>query len=164
MKVILLNPKIHNRNSFSCEEESLTEYLKKQAGQDLKKRFAACFVVVDEDGQVKGYFTLSNDSLGREEIPEEYKKRIPQHYHVPVTLLGRLARDISAKGTGLGEHLLLDALYRSYNASKTIASMAVIVDPINGKAVQFYGKYGFTMLLDSGKMFLAMNAIGKLFA
>jgi predicted GNAT family N-acyltransferase len=163
LKVILLDAKMHNRSSFSCEEESLTEYLKKQASQDIKKRLAACFALVDADNHIKGYYTLSNDSLAREEVPEEYQKRIPQNYNVPVTLLGRLARDVSAKGTGLGEHLLLDALFRSYTASKTIASMAVIVDPINEKAVQFYGNYGFTMLPDSGKMFLAMNAIGKLF-
>ena len=81
-----------------------------------------------------------------------------------MTLLGRLARDITTKGLGIGEQLLIDALQRSYNISQhSIASMAVVVDPINDKAVNFYGKYGFELLPDSGKMFLPMKAIEKLF-
>lgn len=164
MKISLLDTKMHNRSSFSCEEESLTEYLKKQASQDIKKSLAACFVLVDEKNHVKGYYTLSNDSLGRNEVPEEYQRKVPQNYSVPVTLLGRLARDISTKGTRTGEYLLLDALNRSYSISlKGIGSMAVIVDPINENAAKFYSKYGFTMLPDSGKMFLTMKAISKLF-
>lgn len=164
MKIFLLDTKIHNRNNFSCEEDSLTEYLKKQASQDIKKSLVACFVIVDETSKVIGYYTLSNDSLDRKEIPEEHQKKVPQNYSVPVTLLGRLARDISAKGTGIGEHLLLDALKRCYNISvKGIGSMAVIVDPINENAIKFYSKYGFTLLPDSGKMFLPMKVIAQLF-
>lgn len=164
MKVYLLDTKIHNRTGFSCEEDSLTDYLTKQASQDIKKSLAACFVIVNNSNHVKGYYTLSNDSLERSEIPEEHQKKVPQNYNVPVTLLGRLARDISEKGTGIGEHLLLDALYRSYNISVIgIGSMAVIVDPINDNAIRFYSKYGFTLLPDSGKMFLTMKAISQLF-
>lgn len=135
-----------------------------QASQDIKKSLAACFVIVDETNHILGYYTLSNDSLDRNEIPEEHQKKVPPNYNVPVTLLGRLARDISARGTGIGEHLLLDALNRSYNISiKGIGSMAVIVDPINENAIKFYSKYGFTLLPDSGKMFLSMKTISQLF-
>lgn len=125
---------------------------------------AACFVIVNETNQVISYYTLSNDSLGRNEIPEEHQKKVPPNYNVPVTLLGRLASDISAKGTGIGEHLLLDVLNRSYTISiKGIGSMAVIVEPINENVIKFYSKYGFTRLPDSGKMFLSMKAISQLF-
>jgi ribosomal protein S18 acetylase RimI-like enzyme len=135
-----------------------------QASQDIKRSLAACFVITDEKYYVIGYYTLSNDSLSRDEIPKEHQKKVPQNYNVPVTLLGRLARDISAKGTGIGEHLLLDALNRCYNISvKGIGSMAVIVDPINENAIKFYSKYGFTLLPDSGKMFLPMKTISQLF-
>ena len=164
MKVHLLDTKIHNRNNFSCEEETLSNYLKQQASQDIKKSLAACFVVVDENNNIIGYYTLSNDSLDREEIPAEHQKKVPQNYHVPVTLLGRLARDISVKGTSIGEHLLLDALHRCYNISiQGIGSMAVVVDPINENAIKFYQKYGFILLPDSGKMFLPMKVIAQLF-
>ncbi len=161
--VVALLEKSHNRKSFECEEDSLTNYLKQQVNQDIKKRLATCFVAADENQNVIGYYTLTNESLGRNLIPEKYLKKVPTHYNAPVILLGRLARDIKAKGTGLGEHLLLDALLRSYTLSnESIGAMAVVVDPINEHAVAFYRKYGFEQLPDSEKMFLPMNVIGKL--
>jgi len=164
LKITLLNTKEHDQSNFCCEQNSLTEYLKNQAGQDIKKSLAACFVLLDKENYIKGFYTLSNHSLGRNEIPEKHRKKVPKNYTVPVTLLGRLARDISVRGTGAGEHLLLDALNRSHKISqKGIGSMAVVVDPINDAATAFYGRYGFVQLLDSGKMFLTMKAISKLF-
>jgi ribosomal protein S18 acetylase RimI-like enzyme len=79
--------------------------------------------------------------------------------------LGRLARTIQAKGTGIGEELLLDALERAFILSNvSIGAMAVVVDPINAKATLFYEKYGFIKLPDSGRMFLPMKVIQKLFS
>ena len=143
----------------------LTQYLKKQANQDMKKKLTACFVLISDDSKmIKGYYTLANESIGKYKVPEKYQKKIPNNYTVPVTLLGRLARDITMKGKGMGEYLLIDALNRSYRISKNeVGSMAVVVDPINQKAIEFYSKYGFILLPDSGRMFLSMNAISKLF-
>jgi predicted GNAT family N-acyltransferase len=160
---ILLLEKSHNRRNFSCEEPSLTEYIKKQVSQDIKKRLATCFVAIDENNDVVGYYTLTSESLGRDSIPEKYIKKVPKNYNAPVILLGRLARDIKVRGTGLGEHLLLDALFRSYTLSnQSIGAMAVVVDPINQIAVDFYMKYGFQQLSDSDKMFLPMHVVGQL--
>jgi ribosomal protein S18 acetylase RimI-like enzyme len=162
VKIQLLE-KSHNREDFTCEEESLTEYIRKQVSQDIRKRLAICFVAADDEQNVIGYYTLTSESLGRELIPEKYIKQVPKNYNAPVILLGRLARDISEKGRGLGEHLLLDALFRSYNLSnESIGAMAVVVDPINLKAVEFYKKYGFELLPDSDKMFLPMKVIEQL--
>jgi predicted GNAT family N-acyltransferase len=77
--------------------------------------------------------------------------------------LGRLARDISQKGNGIGEILLIDALKRSYEiSSNAIGAMAVVIDPINQKVEDFYLKYGFEKLPDSGKLFLHMDTIKKI--
>jgi len=162
VKIQLLE-KTHNRKDFSCEENLLTKYIRKQVSQDIRKRLATCFVAVDNKQNVIGYYTLTSESLGRELIPEKYLKQVPINYNAPVILLGRLARDIKTKGTGLGEHLLLDALFRSYKLSnESIGAMAVVVEPINEKAVEFYKKYGFEQLPDSEKMFLPMKTIGRL--
>lgn len=163
MVKIQLLEKTHNRKNFTCEEDSLTDYIRNQVSQDIRKRLATCFVAVDNNRNVIGYYTLTSESLGREFIPEKYLKQVPKNYNAPVILLGRLARDITAKGKGLGEYLLLDALFRSYKLSKeSIGAMAVVVDPINDKAIEFYEKYGFEKLPDSEKMFLPMKTIGKL--
>lgn len=162
MRIYLLD-RTHIRKNFQCEEQSLTDYIQKQVTQDVKKRLAVCFVAADKDKNVIGYYTLTSESLGRELIPDQYIKKVPKNYNAPVILLGRLARDIKAKGTGLGEHLLLDALLRALTLSEaSIGAMAVVVDPINDFAVKFYQKYGFLQLPDSVKMFLPINTIRQI--
>ena len=162
MEIFILD-KTHNRKAFECEEQQLTDYIKKQVSQDIKKKLAVCFVAIDSDINVIGYYNLSSESLGREQIPDKYLRKVPQNYNAPVILLGRLARNITAKGTGLGEHLLLDALFRAFTLSEeSIGAMAVIVDPMNQFAIKFYEKYGFEQLPDSEKMFLSMSTIKQI--
>ena len=154
----------HKKSEFDCGQELLDNYLHRQASQDVKRHLSVCFIIADEDDNVKGYYTLSNASIDKELIPDNITDKLPKSYNdIPVTLLGRLARDKNIKGERLGETLLLDALKRSYDTSKTIGSMAVIVDPIDEEAKNFYLKYGFIELPDSKKMFMTMKAISTLF-
>ena len=147
----------HKRASFSCEEESLTDYLRKQARRDAERKVALCFVHSDENGTIKGYYTLSADGIDRALLPDELKKKMP-YKNLPVTLLGRLARNSQFKGQGVGELLLADALKRAYQASSEVASFAVVTDPINEKARKFYESFGFVSL-ESGRMFITMETV-----
>ncbi|HED36825.1 MAG TPA: GNAT family N-acetyltransferase [Ignavibacteria bacterium] len=155
----------HKKKNFNCGKVLLANYLHKQAKQDIKRKLTACFVLTNKENNVLGYYTLSNAGIKREYLPEELKKKLLKSYNnLPVTLLGRLAVDRNSTGLGLGELLLIDALKRSYFVPiESIGSMAVIVDPIDEQAVNFYDKYGFIPLPDSGKMFLPMKTITKLF-
>lgn len=40
-----------------------------------------------------------------------------------------------------------------------IGAVAVIVVPIDEEAILYYSKYGFTMLPDSGRMFMSITKI-----
>ena len=123
-----------------------------------------CFVLIDEVKTVKGYYTLSGASMPKISIPDNLQKKLPRYNELPVTLLGRLAIDHNFHKRGLGELLLVDALKRSFGVSKTtIGSIAMIVDPIDEVAKKFYENYGFILLPDSGKMFLPMKTIERLF-
>ncbi|HNR08635.1 MAG TPA: GNAT family N-acetyltransferase [Saprospiraceae bacterium] len=155
----------HRKTDFLCGKVQLDHYLHHQAGQDVKRKLAACFVSVDPvNERIRGYYTLSNYSLPLAGWPEQIKKKLPKSYlAIPVTLLGRLAVDHRYQGQGLGEWLLLDALYRSYTSSEIIGSLGVVTDPLDIEAENFYTKYGFIKLPDSGKMFIAMQTIIQLF-
>ena len=154
----------HKKQAFQCGNQLLDRYLHKQAKQDVKRKLSACFILADESEEIKGYYTLSNAGISRKDLPEEWQKKLPPIYHsLPVTLLGRLAVSENFQKQGIGELLLIDALKRSYFVSEEIGSMAVIVDPIDEAATRFYQKYGFILLPDSGKMFLSMKTVGKLF-
>lgn len=122
-------------------------------------------MIADEGTRfIQAYYTLSNNSIPLEFIPEVFRKKLPKSYSgLPTTLIGRLAVDKKFQGKGIGKLLLIDALKRSYHASKTIASYAVVVDPVDSEAVSFYEKYGFIKLPDSGKMFLPMKILSGIF-
>jgi predicted GNAT family N-acyltransferase len=154
----------HDKAQFTCGKVMLDNYIRKQAKQDMKGKVAACFVLTDDHKEIKGYYTLSNGSIPRSQIPEDFIKNLPKYKDLPVTLPGRLAVNNKFQGQKLGSLLLLDALKRSLDtALNSIASMAVIVDPIDEQAIDFYTKYGFIMLPDSKRMFLPMGTIEKLF-
>lgn len=161
--MIELLDKKHNRNIFDCGRELLNNYLKNQAGQDIKRKLSACFVLA-ENQNIIGYYTLSNNSVPLDHFHENIRRKLPKSYiSIPVTLLGRLAIDKDHQGKGIGKILLVDALKRSYQTSKQIASFAVVTDPIDTEAENFYEKYGFIKLPDSGKMFIAMKTLEELF-
>jgi GNAT superfamily N-acetyltransferase len=155
----------HNRKDFDCGKPSLTQYLQTQAKQDIKKKLSVCFILADEKNYIQGYYTLSSAGIDRNLLPEDIKHKLPPSYvNLPATLLGRLAVDKNHHGKGLGEKLLLDALWRAYeNSITSIGSMAVIVDPLDEEAERFYQKYDFIKLPDSGKMFIAMATLNQLF-
>jgi GNAT superfamily N-acetyltransferase len=154
----------HERKGFSCGKAELDTYLKTQASQDMKRHIAVIFVLAGERNTVKGYYTLSNDNIPHEDVPEAVRKKMPKYKSLPVTLLGRLAVDQEFQGQELGKKLLPDALFRSCEAAKTaLGSIAVVVDPLDAGAAAFYERYGFILLPDRKRMFLPMKTIEALF-
>jgi GNAT superfamily N-acetyltransferase len=156
--------KHHQRAGFSCGIVPLDRYLKTQASQDAKRSVAAPFVAVTLDNTIAGYYTLSAFSVELAALPGAQARKLPKYPTLPATLLGRLAVDQHHHGQGMGEFLLVDALFRSYRASTEIASYAVVVDAKNDTAMAFYQHYDFVAFPDTPtRLFLPMNIIAKLF-
>jgi predicted NUDIX family phosphoesterase len=59
--------KHHIRNEFKCEEHSLNHYLRNQARQDQKKLLSVCYVLLNNDNRVIGYYTLSTAGEKKEQ-------------------------------------------------------------------------------------------------
>jgi len=155
----------HNRSAFACGVGSLDLYLQKQIYQDLKRRIAAPFVLL-EVGQpeVLGYYALFAFRVHLGELPADMTRRLTRYPDVPATLLGRLAVGQAYHGSGLGEFLLMDALHRSLRQTGKIASFAVVVDTVNEDARTFYLQFGFLPFPDrADRLFLPMKTIEKLF-
>jgi len=152
-----------DKSGFDCGYNLLDDYIRKQAKQDVNRDLSACFVLVDQFDCVKGYYTLSANSIRRDDFSETLQKKLPPSYHdIPTILLGRLAIDKTVQGNGYGEILLIDALKRSLNISESLGTIAVVVAPIDEKAKGFYNRYGFILLPTSGKMFLPIKTIKEL--
>jgi len=158
--------KHHNRKAFSCGIDSLDRYLKETASQDVRRRIAAPFVLVNKTDPhtILGYYTLSAYGITSSNLPDEMAKKLPRYDLIPATLLGRFAIDLSHRKKGLGGDLLSHALERAYTQSASIASYAVVVDAIDQNAISFYKSHGFLPFQDHpDRLFLPMKTIGDLF-
>lgn len=164
MKIEPFNSKQHNRSTFECGVESLDRYLRKTANQDLKKKIATVFVLVDSpNDNIIAYYTLSSYTVEITELDNSLVKRLPRYPLLPATLLGRLAVDKNYRGQRLGELMLIDALRKSLVATEKVASIAVLAEAIDEKAVSFYRKYGFRSFSSSPmKLYMTMQSIKEL--
>lgn len=149
----------HSRGNFSCEVESLQQYFKTQARQDVKNKAAAVFVLA-ENADVLGYYTLSSYTIEPGELPPALAGRFPSYPKLPAILIGRLARDQKYKGQGIGEILLVDAFRRCLENTTTVGAIAVVVEAENEKARNFYLGYGFIQFPEhENKLFILMDTI-----
>jgi len=157
----LLDPRRHDRRGFACGEESLDTYLRRFAGQDSDRRAAVVYVLTPDDqpDRIAGYVTLANAAVVLQAVPEAARKQLPRYPDVPATLVGRLAVDRAFQGRGLGGWLLREALILAVKASATVASAAVVVDPLHEQAAAFYRRYGFEPLGDGQRMFVPMKDV-----
>lgn len=152
----------HDRSRFTCGVPALDRYFREQAGQDARRRVAAPFVAVDAAHEVHGFYTLSAASIQLAEVPPELAKRLPRYPRLPATLLGRLATDVAARGVGLGQFMLVDALHRAVRSE--IASFAFVVEAKDEGASRFYEREGFIRLPnDQNRLLRRMSDIAALF-
>ena len=151
----------HDRKNFSCGTPTLDNYIRQQARQDIKRRISRVFVARSHDHPrtILGYYTLSSLSIDLGAIPVEIARKLPGH-PIPAALLGRLAVDENARGTGVGKMLLMDAITRTLTVSSEIAIYAMFVDTVDAETGAFYRQYGFLPLSrDSQRLFLPLKSI-----
>lgn len=156
-RVAPLDPE-HDRAGFDCGSDPLTRYLRQQASQDMRRRVAACFVALQGDNRVAGFYTLAAASVLLADLPAAMAKKLPRYPMVPAVRMGRLAVDQAFKGQGLGGALLADALARCARAE--IAAHALVVDAKDEGAAAFYRHHGFQPLPDSPMtLFLPLSTV-----
>jgi predicted GNAT family N-acyltransferase len=164
LKIEPLDSNKHIRSDFCCGKESLDNYLRKQASQDLKKRATTVFVLVDEPEQnILAYYTLSSYTIDITDLDTATAKRLPRYPLLPATLLGRLAVDLKQTGNRFGELMLIDALKKALSTTVTVASLAIVAEALDESAVKFYVKYGFQSFSQNPmKLYFPMQSVEKL--
>ena len=163
----LLDKKVHNRAAFLCGIETLDNYLHRAANQNAKLDLGRPFVMtqVGNDSQIIGYYSLSNYMIGITDLPERFKKGLPNKRPIGATLLGMMALDEAFQGKGLGTLLFFDALYRALRLNdQGSASFAVVIDALNEDAKAFYEHYDAVAFADNdAKLFITMKKIREIF-
>lgn len=131
----------HDRDSFVCGVPALDLYLRNLVFQDIKRRVAGCFVALDSDGRIGGFYTLAASSVPLSGLPVGLARKLPRYPVVQCMLLGWLAVSLEHRGRGLGRALVADAALRTDRFR--IGAYALIVDAKNDEAVAFYRAAGF---------------------
>jgi predicted GNAT family N-acyltransferase len=141
-----LDARRHDRAAFDCGVEILNRYLTNLATQHRSKGIASTFVLIDldEPARILGYYALSAASLSLEKLTDADREGLPA-YPVPAVRIGRLAGGTWARGRGVGELLLQNAMKRILGARSTLGVFAVVVEAKDASAEAFYRKYGFRL-------------------
>ena len=132
----------HDKKGFDCGEPELNDWLKKFAKQHKEKGLSSTFVMVGnpDSSEVLGFYAISLTELFNADLPDQFRKRLPQK--VPAFRLGRLATANAYKGKGIGEAMLFDAIERVTRLSSEIGGTMLVVNA-KASAISFYGRYGF---------------------
>lgn len=131
-----------NTADFDSGEESLDRYLANRALTNHIRDLSRCYVCVDGDtGKVIGFYTLSAVAVEHGHLPGKIRRNAPNP--VPAVLMGRLAIDTSARGSGLGGFLVRDAILSTLAAADRIGVRVLLVHALHERAAGFYEKLGF---------------------
>ena len=129
-------------SGFDSGEPSLDAYLADRALSNHVSDLARCYVCIDgETEEVIGYYTLPAVAVEHAHLPGRARRNVPDP--VPAVLLGRLAVDRSAQGTGLGRQLVRDAILSTLAAADRVGVRLLLVHALHDRATRFYEGLGF---------------------
>ncbi len=138
--------KAHRRADFTCGNDRIDSYFRETVSQDVKRKYATCFVAREiTTDRVAGFYTLSSSNVPLNQVPEPLAKKLPRYPTIPAVLVGWLGRHSEYAGQGLGEALLFDAIKTV--ATAPIGAHAIFADAIDDRAAAFYEAFGFTPLM-----------------
>ncbi len=135
----------HPRRAFHRGDAGVDDWLATKALQHQDKRLSVTKVLLDPDEAIAGFYTLATGQVDFSDLPAELTKRLPRRF-LPVAVLAWLGVSTAHQGQGLGRRLLAQALRDCYEAGKTFAFVAVILDCINDSAKAFYVQWDFEEL------------------
>lgn len=131
-----------NTSDFHSGEESLDRYLADRALANHLADIARCYVCIDGDSdRVLGYYTLSAVAVEHANLSRMVRRNTPDP--VPAVLLGRLAVDSAAHGSGLGRLLVRDAILSTLAAAHRIGVRVLLVHALHQQVANFYESLGF---------------------
>ena len=165
-----LDPRTINVKTFDCGKEAINVYLRRYAAKNMALNLNRTFVLpyttgnTSEKPEVAAYYTLTHQTLVREELPDP--SRLP-HYPVPVILLAQLGIDQRFHRQGLGAKTLVHALRHAYQIASNpngLPAMGVVLDVLDHDALAFYQSFDFFLPLTDNpmKLFVPMASLAAL--
>jgi len=152
----------HPRRDFHSGEEQVDHWLASKALQQQEKRLSITKVLLDDQGVIAGFYTLATGQVDFEALPADFTRRLPRRV-LPVAVLAWLGVSQHRQNQGLGRLLLVQALRDCYEAGKTFAFVAVILDCLNDPAKAYYQRWNFEELPGRPyRLFLSAKRLGAM--
>ncbi|OBX06343.1 hypothetical protein QV08_10555 [Gallibacterium salpingitidis] len=156
----------HHLKGFNCGHADMNTFLARYASKNAQLGLSRTWVLAEQTtdrnkAAVAAYYTLAVQSICPEKLIEQGLPRYP----TPVTLLARLAVDISYQKQGLGTKTLLAALAQAVRmADRGLPTYALILDVLDENALAFYQQFAFFRPLDdtNRKLFVPLRVIRSL--
>jgi hypothetical protein len=130
--------------TFDCGDHHVNQFLINQALSCEREGLSRVFLMLSDDNELIGYYTLGASIIPLGEIPNKYKRGIP-NFPFPAVLIGQFGINKKSQGQGLS-YILLGDLYRRIvllYQQKIIAFRAIRVDIQEETAKAFWLKQGF---------------------
>lgn len=145
---------------FDCEVDALNEFLSRYALKNDELGIGKTFVALNENNQIAGYFTLATAQVAYQEIPDDFKEKLPK-YPIPALRIARLAVNKDLKGKGIGKWLLAQAFIKAIHVADVTGLYFIIVDA-KETSKSFYEHYGFHKFFDEDlSYFILVDTVRK---
>jgi GNAT superfamily N-acetyltransferase len=135
----------HPRRRFRCGDGRVDDWLATKSLQHQEKHLSVTKVLIDPSGGIAGYYTLATGQVDFSDLPHELAKSLPRRT-LPVAVLAWLGVATAHQGRGLGRLLMAQALRDCWEAGRTFAFIAVILDCASDAARTFYHRWDFEEL------------------
>lgn len=145
---------------FDCGTEVLNEFLSRYSFKNDILGIGKTFVAFNENEDVIGYFTLAAAQVLFEDIPDNYRAKLPR-YPIPALKIARLAVGKNLQGKGIGKWLLTQAFIKIIHVAEITGLYFIIVDA-KETSKSFYEHYGFIKFNDKEfSYFLTVDTVRK---
>lgn len=153
----------HDRVSFTSGNERIDSYFHQTVSQDVKRGYAACYVLVEKASEkIAGFYTLSSHTIPLTELAAEVGRKLPRYPSIPAVLISWLGRDVGFRGQQIGSMLLADAITRI--ATAPMGVHAICADAIDDAAAAFYEAHQFQPFLSRPRsLYLPLKIARALF-
>lgn len=147
---------------FKCGERDIDNWLEGKAAKWENQNRVRVFVAHTADNpSAKGFYSLN--------FSQEHSSKLSNHQHrqiwttgVPLVYLHFLAVQRPLQGNGLGQHLLMDCLRRSYHVFHHVPFYGIGLRSLNERTTKLYQRYGFAIAEEEDKMPLMILPIWTL--
>ena len=146
---------------FDCDTEVLNSFLSGYALKNDELGIGRTFVALDENNQIAGYFTLAMAQVAYNEIPEDFKGKLPK-YPIPALRIARLAVSKDLQGKGVGKWLLAQAFTKIIHVADVTGLYFFIIVDAKESSKRFYENYGFQKFMDEElSYFILVDTVRK---